>query len=34
MKKIQLLDVCLPDYFQGYSGTVLAVPVSGSMTIA
>ena len=30
--KFVLLDICLPDYFQGYSGVVLAVPVDGDTT--
>jgi len=30
--KFLLLDVCTSDFFQGYSGTVLAVPVDGSTT--
>jgi hypothetical protein len=30
--KFTLLDVCCPDFFQGYSGPVLAVPVDGSTT--
>lgn len=27
-----LLDICLPDYFQGYNGAVLAVPVTADTT--
>ncbi len=29
---IDYLDVCLPDYFQGFSGEVLAVPVTHETT--
>ena len=29
---IALLDTCLPDYFQGFSGHVYAVPVSSEDT--
>ena len=29
---IDYLDVCLPDYFQGFSGDVLAVPVTHETT--
>lgn len=32
MPNLILLDVCLPDYFQGYDGTVYAVPVDGTTT--
>jgi hypothetical protein len=27
---LRYLDCCLPDFFQGYSGTTFAVPVTGS----
>lgn len=27
MKNIAILDVCLPDYFTGYSKTVINVPI-------
>jgi hypothetical protein len=26
-KKIQVLDICLPDYFTGYSKTVIQIPI-------
>ena len=29
---IDYLDVCLPDYFQGFAGEVLAVPVTHETT--
>ncbi len=32
MTELSLLDVCLPDYFQGYDGMVYAVPVDGTTT--
>ena len=32
MKTIELLDVCLPDYFTGYHRPVIAVPVHNGMT--
>jgi len=32
MKKVALLDVCLPDYFSGYHLPVIAVPVCGTIT--
>jgi hypothetical protein len=32
MKTIELLDICLPDYFTGYSLPVLAVPMYGKTT--
>jgi len=32
MKKVQLLDFCLPDYFSGYPIPVAAVPVWSTMT--
>lgn len=31
-KQIALLDICLPDYFTGYSAPVLCIPVSGQMS--
>ena len=32
MKKVALLDYCVPCYFGGYQRTVIAVPVFGMMT--
>lgn len=32
MKKLALLDICLPDYFTGYHLPVCAIPLSGTMT--
>ena len=32
MKKVALLDICLPDYFTGYHLPVIAIPVYGTMT--
>lgn len=29
---LKILDTCLPDYFQGFSGPVIAFPVDASMT--
>ena len=32
MPNLQLIDVCLPDYFQGSANEVFAVPVDNSTT--
>lgn len=34
MKKVALLDICLPDYFTGYSLPVLQIALYGKMTNA
>ena len=34
MKKFNLIDVCLPDYFQGYSKEIIVIPVDGNTTVA